>query len=407
MTKLTRLFCAPAVAALTLFSGSAAATGSPGEEPSPAGPWPPADTNGRFLPVPEEFYAPYEVAACGTTVQVASGDARSIKYRSTHKEDGTIKVAYRGHTTVDISRPSDGAVIDELDVSGRFSERYAPDGLTLGVKARGPSIISAVEDVEIAALAQAGLPSFLYFESGKLAAEIVFSDAAQSSITSLTITHNSAESVRDICQMLDKTVADNCPQSTAGGKSGCLLPPRPTPQESARSAVEANTAVTTTCPPEVGNCQYQPTMYDIDGNGLYDPYVADTNGNGLLDQNIVAGLNSVLIWLFDTNENSVPEQYGGDSNADAIPDFWVQDLNEDLVLDQVVTDPAVHNTTPVVTGTGGTNIIIDHGNIPLSPPGLTTIGEVLLNPGARTPTDFCTFLNSAALIGTNYGCYYR
>ncbi|VXC14923.1 hypothetical protein ARTHRO9AX_220091 [Arthrobacter sp. 9AX] len=256
-------------------------------------------------------------------------------------------------------------------------------------------------------MAKEGLPPFLYFESGKLAAEIVFSDAAQSSIVSLNITHNSAQNVQDVCKMLDETATDECSDSTVAGESHCVLPPRPTPEESARAAAEANAAVSATCTPEVANCQYQPTMYDIDGEGFYDPYVADTDGNGFLDQNIVSGLNGVLIWLFDTNENSIPEQYGGDSNADAMPDFWVQDLNEDFVLDQVVTDPAVHNRTPVVTGTGGTNIIIDHGKIPVSPHGLTTIGEVLLNPGARTPTDFCTFLNSAALIGTNYGCYYR
>ncbi|VXC14871.1 exported hypothetical protein [Arthrobacter sp. 9AX] len=142
MRKLLRHFCAPTIAALTLLSGSTtAAAGTQGEEPSPVGPWPPTDTNGEFVPVPEEFYAPYEVPACGTTVQVTSGEAQDIKYRSTHKDDGTINVAYRGHATVDITRPSDGAAIDNLDVSGRFSENYAPDGLNLAVKARGPSII--------------------------------------------------------------------------------------------------------------------------------------------------------------------------------------------------------------------------------------------------------------------------
>lgn len=204
MTKLMRYFYAPAIAVLTLFTGSLAASGAPVDEPLPAVPWPPADTHGEFLPVPEEFYAPYEVPACGTTVQVAAGDARSIKYRSTHKDDGTIKVAYKGKATVDITRRSDGATIHELDVSGRFSERYAPDGVSLGLTAWGPSLIPAVEEVEIAALAKEGLPSFLYFKAGKISAEVVFSDAAQSSIVSVDITRNSVKRVHDVCKMLDR-----------------------------------------------------------------------------------------------------------------------------------------------------------------------------------------------------------
>jgi hypothetical protein len=406
MTKFMRYFCAPTVALLTVLGGSPAATASSGDDPPPTPPWAPADTNGDFIPVAEDYYSPYEVPACGTTVKVAPGEARNIKYKVTHKDDGSVRVVYRGKATVDLTRLSDGATIDELDVSGRFSEHYGPDGLSVTLTAWGPSIIAAFSEVEAAALAEEGLPPFVYFKSGKISGTFVFSDTARSSVVSVDTRYNTVERSRDVCRMLDRASAEQCSEETMSTGSDCLLPPRPAPDESADAAADANTAVAATCPPEVANCQYQPTMYDIDGNGFYDPYVADGNGNGFLDRNLVAA-NGVLIWLFDTNENSIPEQYGADTNADAVPDIWVVDVNEDYILDQIVIDPAVHSTTPTVSSTGGTTLIIDPGHIPLSPAGLTAAVDGLLIPGARTPTDFCTFLNSAALLGTNYGCYYR
>lgn len=402
MTKLMRYFCAPAIAVLTLFSGSLAATASSADDPPPAAPWPPEDTHGEFLPVPDAFYAPYDIQACGTTINLRAGDVRKTTYKSVHFPDGSVKIVYRGDATLDVTRSSDGAAVDELDVSGRYSERHGPDGLTHKVTAWGPSMIWAVNEVEVKELASEGLPSFLYFTNGKISGESRFADETQASVVSLDITHNSVKGAQDVCKMLDRAIVEHCSLDTDSKGLGCPLPPRPAPEDSAKAAVEANTAVAFACPPEA-NCQYQPTMYDIDGDGLYDPYVADLNGNGFLDQNLVAA-NGVLIWLFDTNENSVPDQYGGDTNADAVPDFWLLDVNEDRVLDQIVTDPAVHSTTPAVSSTGGTDLIIDHGRIPLSPAGLTAAVDGLLIPGARTPTDYCAFLSSAALLGTDYSC---
>ncbi|WP_458780598.1 hypothetical protein [Arthrobacter sp. D3-16] len=207
MTRLMRYFGAPTIAVLTLLSGSPAATASTGDDPPAAPPWPPADTNGEFVPAPDEYYAPQEAKACGTTVKVTPGDVRKTKYKATHADDGSIRIVYRGKATVDITRP-DGATIDELDISGRTSQHYGPDGLSVTLKVWGPNMIWATNEVEVKELAKQGLPAFLYFKAGKLAAKAKFADATQSSVVSLDTTHNSVKGARDVCKMLDRALAE-------------------------------------------------------------------------------------------------------------------------------------------------------------------------------------------------------
>ncbi len=72
----------------------------------------------EWVPVTEEYYAPMETQACGDTVVIEGGDVRKAEMRETVRPDGTVVTEYRGAATVDITRLFDGAVIDELDISG-------------------------------------------------------------------------------------------------------------------------------------------------------------------------------------------------------------------------------------------------------------------------------------------------
>lgn len=176
--------------------------------------------------------------------------------------------------------------------------------------------------------------------------------------------------------------------------------PVPSVDQTLTGSELAGTGVDIECPEGV-SCSYQPTMYDIDGDGFYDPLTADTSGNGVLDQNVVFAGNGQPLWLFDTNENSLPDMYGGDASADGVPDLWFVDANEDFAVDSYYYDAAVLN--PPTVNTGGTTLIIDTGRIPLSPPNITAGLEAPLR-GTRTSSDFCTTVNGVGFITTGFGC---
>lgn len=248
------------------------------------------------------------------------------------------------------------------------------------------------------------LPSTAETESGPEAAEEESSPEAQPEPTAGEEPEGNAIDEPTVNSPSD--VPSQTPESVSASQPQAELPPQPAVEDSAAGAVQAQTEVMPNCQTPDAGCTYQVTMYNIDGDPYYDPYVADYSGNGILDQNLVEA-NGVLVWLFDVNENAVPDQFGGDTNADAVPDVWLLDLNEDSVMDSVEVDPAVHTAPPVVSGGGGTDIIIDHGDIPIDPPGMADAVTGLLMPGTRTSTDFCTFLNSAALIGSGFYCEIR
>jgi hypothetical protein len=78
-------------------------------------------SGGEFVPVETvvpDYYDSFETQACGDTITVAAGDVREVEIRSVTLEDGTVVNDYRGAATVDITRQSDGAMIDELDIGG-------------------------------------------------------------------------------------------------------------------------------------------------------------------------------------------------------------------------------------------------------------------------------------------------
>ncbi|WP_294564035.1 hypothetical protein [uncultured Arthrobacter sp.] len=193
--------CLPLLTTLCLLAGSASA-GAQEEEPAP---WPPADTGGEYLPVPEDYYAPWKVEACGTDVEVTSGDIREVQYKSRVKDDGRTKVKYRGNATVDVTRASDGAFIDELDISGPGTQRISADGLSIEDSLKGASIIFPMGDRDAQALAAAGFPEFFYYEGGTLTIEAQLSqDPAAVEPLSVMITTNTTRQVRDVCEMLDE-----------------------------------------------------------------------------------------------------------------------------------------------------------------------------------------------------------
>ncbi|MHA7262591.1 hypothetical protein ACX80W_05220 [Arthrobacter sp. TMN-37] len=193
--------CLPLLTTLCLLAGSASAAAQE-EEPAP---WPPADTDGEYLPVPEDYYEPFSLKACGSTVTMASGDVREVQYKSRVKSDGRTKVKYRGDATVDLTRASDGAVIDELDISGPGTQRFSADGLSIEDSLKGASIIFAMGDRDSQALAAAGFPEFFYYEGGTLTIEAQLSeDPAAVEPLSVRVTTNTTRQVQDVCKMLDE-----------------------------------------------------------------------------------------------------------------------------------------------------------------------------------------------------------
>ncbi|MFF0990980.1 hypothetical protein [Kocuria nitroreducens] len=209
MHSTSRLLTATAAAlvatAVPLGAGSAA------EEPA-VPPWPPASTHGAFLPVPAEFYEPQTVPACGSELTLTGGDVREGQYRSLVTEEGDTVVEYRGTDTVDITRASDGATLDEFDVSGTGFETYSADGTTVTLDFEGPSLVVALDEVEAAAFAEAGLPEAFVHLDGTLAGTFVFgapTDAQPEVPTtvSVDVTENTAEYVFDLCDLLDQAGA--------------------------------------------------------------------------------------------------------------------------------------------------------------------------------------------------------
>lgn len=210
MNRTMRNLCLPATLALALLSGVSAPAfaGSDGGGGG-TGPWPPEDTDGKYVSVPDAYYEPYEFEACDTTIKVEAGDEREVKYKGEKKDNGKLVIKFRGDATIDLTRASDGATIDELDVSGPFTMRLAADGLSAHLSARGPSLVYAMGAAEEKAFEDEGLPKAFYFERGRLAGNVVYAAVDQKEVVSGEITHNSVRHAKDICKMLDRAKDDN------------------------------------------------------------------------------------------------------------------------------------------------------------------------------------------------------
>jgi hypothetical protein len=162
---------------------------------------PPGDDEG-WVPVPEEFYEPVDVEACGSVVTIVGGDVREAELRQQVLDDGATFVEFRGARTVDLTRQSDGATIDELDISGRSWDLFSSDGTQVVFEVDGPSMLWAGNDVERAAADEAGLPYLMYFEEGTILLRLTV-DPATGESTAVDGLQLDADVV-DLCGVLDE-----------------------------------------------------------------------------------------------------------------------------------------------------------------------------------------------------------
>jgi len=167
-----RILVGTAAAAVVVLSGGAAAAAG---QPAP-------DGDDGWAPVPEEYYAPVEVEACGSAVTIEAGDVREVEQRSEVLDDGTLFIEHRGGHTVDLTRQSDGAMVDELDVSGTVWDLVSADGTVVVAQLDGPALIWASNDVERAAADEAGLPHLFRYEEGSALVRLVLDPATGESV---------------------------------------------------------------------------------------------------------------------------------------------------------------------------------------------------------------------------------
>ena len=205
-TRTCVVLAGAATLALSTATTAAATEDPPQETTTEEAPveWPPADTDGEWLPVPDELAQPIVLEACGSTVTGTTGDVMELEYQAMHQPDGTIRVEYRGESTLDIARESDGALLDELEAGGPGTEIYSADGQSIVFSWEGPSVIFAFDEVEAAVFAAQGLPSIFYYESGNTTERVVLSEDPQApTIESAEFLTDTARGVRDVCDMLD------------------------------------------------------------------------------------------------------------------------------------------------------------------------------------------------------------
>lgn len=190
-----RVLVGTATAVLVLSGGAAAAAGEPG------------GGDDGWVPVPEEYYASIEVEACDSVVTIESGDVREVEQRSEELDDGTVFTEYRGGQTVDLTRESDGAMLDELDISGPAWDLVSADGTEVLVELDGPSLIWTLNEVERAAADEAGLPHLMYFAEGSVLFRVEI-DPATGESTAVDDLRLDADIV-DVCDLLDEAVDDS------------------------------------------------------------------------------------------------------------------------------------------------------------------------------------------------------
>ncbi|SDM00837.1 hypothetical protein SAMN05660642_01314 [Geodermatophilus siccatus] len=166
---------------------------------------PPGDDEG-WVPVPEEFYEPVDVEACGSVVTVAGGDVREAEVRQQVLDDGSTFLEFRGSRTVDLTRQSDGATIDELDVWGRSWDLVSSDGSEVVAELDGPLVLWAGNDVERAAADEAGLPHLMYVQEGTILLRLTV-DPATGESTAVDGLRLEADVV-DLCGVLDEAAGD-------------------------------------------------------------------------------------------------------------------------------------------------------------------------------------------------------
>ena len=196
MRRVRNVLVGTAAAAMALSGGVASAADDPA-----------AGGGDGWAPVPEEYYDSVDIKACGSVVTIDSGDLREVEQRSEVLDDGTVFTEYRGGQTVDLTRQSDGAMVDELDISGPGWDLASADGTEVLVSLDGPSLIWAGNEVERAAADEEGLPYLMYFEEGTALFRIEL-DPATCESTAVDGLRLDADVV-DLCDVLDEAADDS------------------------------------------------------------------------------------------------------------------------------------------------------------------------------------------------------
>lgn len=208
-----------AAAATAVLMALATPTGATTHEPTPPAEdstplqWPPASTHGAFVPIPKEFKAPDTLPLCGSEVTITQEDVEPGRYRALVTEDGDTAVEYRGAITLDITRASDGAKLQDVLLDSTPIETYDADGVTATFDYSGPAMVLAVDEVDIQVLADAGLPPALIYLSGRLVSTTRLESAPEPgqeppAVVEVQITENTTEYVFDLCMLLDQAAQE-------------------------------------------------------------------------------------------------------------------------------------------------------------------------------------------------------
>lgn len=215
MNTTHRVIAAAATLVLAVAAPAAATTHEPTPPPEqPAEiPWPPVSTHGKFVALPEGFYATETFPLCGSAITIAADDDDPGQYRALVTAEGDAVVEYRGDLTLDITRASDGAKLDDLLLDGQAIETYDADGVTATFDYTGPSMVIAMDEADIQALEEAGLPQAFLYLSGRLVSTITLESTPvpgqePPAALEVEITDNTAEYVFDLCELLDQAAPE-------------------------------------------------------------------------------------------------------------------------------------------------------------------------------------------------------
>lgn len=219
----THRFLAATAAVCFALLTPVAASASPAEppaEPPVDQQWPPASTHGAFVALPPFFSEPQTIPACDSELTFSLGDVDAGQYRALVTAEGDTVVEYRDESTVDITRASDGAMLDELDLSDTYFDVYSADGTSITYDRPGPAIVVAFDEFEAEALAEQGLPQAFLFLSGRLTETVTFASVPESgqevpSVAAAEITENSTEYVFDLCDLLDQASQDSAGEAAS------------------------------------------------------------------------------------------------------------------------------------------------------------------------------------------------
>jgi hypothetical protein len=167
--------------------------------------------DGEWVPVPEDYWAPIEFEACGDTIRLEGGDVREAEQRVIERDDGTVVTLLRGAATVDLTRLSDGAVIDELDIGGRGREVTTTEGGTTTIVNTlfGSTLLFVTGEPAVdAGFEEAGLPDLGYFADKRDSVTVELTIGSDGALDRFEFTDVDADIVA-LCPWFDRGAPDD------------------------------------------------------------------------------------------------------------------------------------------------------------------------------------------------------